>query len=81
MSNAKDALRDRYLQMWLQVVKNEPNATFEMHGGTKVEGQLCGTDTENNRFRVNQLQSPMGTLDKAVIRGSDLNSVQWKNVV
>lgn len=76
MSNAKDLLRDRYLQLLLQITKTQPQAVFDMYGGTCVDGQLCGTDAESNRFRVNQLQSPMGTFDKAVIRASDLNRIE-----
>jgi hypothetical protein len=77
MSNAEQELRDRYLQLWLQVVKDEPNATFHMYGNSIVQGKLCGTDSENNRFRVNQLESPIGTYEKVTLRGTDINRIEW----
>jgi hypothetical protein len=75
---SKEILRDRYLQLWLNVVQDQPDSTFHMHGNSIVQGKLCGTDSENNRFRVNQLQSPLGTYERAVIRGSDINMIEWR---
>lgn len=77
MSDAEEILRDRYLQLWLNVVNDQPNVTLHMHSNTLVQGKLCGTDSENNRFRVDHLQSPLGVYDKAVIRGTDVNMIEW----
>lgn len=78
MSESREILKDRYLQLWLNVVKNQPDATFHMYGNSIVQGQLCGTDSENNRFRVNRLQSPLGVYEKATIRGTDVNTIEWE---
>ncbi|RCH88508.1 hypothetical protein CU098_010480, partial [Rhizopus stolonifer] len=73
MSNAKDILRDRYLNLWLNVVKETPKATLHMHGGGGVvQGKLCAADSESNRFRVDELESHLGVYQKAVIRGDDI---------
>lgn len=77
MSDAKDILRDRYLQLWLNVVKETPKVKLHMHGGITVEGKLCATDSENNRFRIEQLESPLGVYQKAVIRGDDIDVIEW----
>lgn len=77
---SKEILRDRYLQLWLNVTQDQPDSLLHMHGNSVVQGKLCGTDSENNRFRVDQLQSPMGVYDRAVIRGSDINMIEWKAV-
>ncbi|KAI8993614.1 hypothetical protein BDB01DRAFT_832403 [Pilobolus umbonatus] len=72
MSSAEESLRDRYLQVWLNAIKNKSKVTFHMHG-TVVTGKLCGTDSENNRFRVDHLETPMGTYEHTVIRGEDID--------
>lgn len=77
MSNANDQLRDRYLQLWLQTVHDGPRSTLYMHGGSVIQGTLRGTDSENNRFRVDQLESPLGTYDRAIIRGTDIDMIEW----
>ncbi|PHZ12503.1 uncharacterized protein RHIMIDRAFT_282299 [Rhizopus microsporus ATCC 52813] len=77
MSDAEEKLRDRYLQLWLSTIKESPTATFQLHGGITVQGKLRATDSENNRFRVDRLESPMGTYDRAVIRGTDINVIEW----
>lgn len=76
MSDANHILRDRYLQLWLNLIQQEPIATFHLHSNCTVQGKLCGTDSENNRFRVNQLKSPLGIYEKAVIRGTDVNRIE-----
>ncbi|KAI8638551.1 hypothetical protein BD408DRAFT_422858 [Parasitella parasitica] len=77
MSEANDKLRDRYLQLWLNVVQYKPQATIHLHGNSTVHAKLYSTDSENNRFRVDELKSPLGTYDRAIIRGSDINLIEW----
>ncbi|KAI8047243.1 SMN complex, gem-associated protein 7 [Gilbertella persicaria] len=77
MSDSKETLRDRYLQLLLHVTKEAPKATFYMHGGTTVQGNLRGTDSENNRFRVDQLESPLGLYEHAVLRGTDIDMIEY----
>ncbi|KAF1798269.1 hypothetical protein V8B55DRAFT_1601392 [Mucor lusitanicus] len=77
MPNAREILRDRYLQLWLHVVQDTPHATIHLHGNTTVNAKLCSTDSENNRFRVDKLQAPLGTYDRAIIRGSDIDLIEW----
>lgn len=77
MSKADDHLRDRYLQLWLHAVQEAPKTTWYMHGGSIVQGTLRGTDSENNRFRVDQLESPLGIYDRAIIRGTDIDMIEW----
>lgn len=77
MSQSEETLRDRYLQLWLHVIEEQPNATFHMYGNSIVQGKLCGTDSENNRFRVNTLESPIGVYNKVTLRGTDINMIEW----
>ncbi|GAN05403.1 hypothetical protein MAM1_0090c04874 [Mucor ambiguus] len=77
MSNAREVLRDRYLQLWLNVVQDMPHATIHLHGNTSVNAKLCSTDSENNRFRVDELEAPLGTYGRAIIRGSDIDLIEW----
>ncbi|KAL0079798.1 hypothetical protein J3Q64DRAFT_1851539 [Phycomyces blakesleeanus] len=79
MSDSHQKLRSRYLSFWLNVTKEMPMATLEMHGNTTVQGKLCGTDSQNNRFRIDQLESPIGVYDHVVVRGSD--SIQLASTV
>ncbi|KAI9349353.1 hypothetical protein BD770DRAFT_394911 [Pilaira anomala] len=74
---SQEILRDRYLHLWLQVVKTQPDSTIHLHSNTVVKGKLCATDSENNRFRVDRLESPLGVYEKAVIRGTDINWIEW----
>lgn len=77
MSNAREILRDRYLQLWLNVVEDTPQVTIHLHGNSAVNARLCSTDSENNRFRVDELEAPLGTYDRAIIRGSDIDLIEW----
>lgn len=36
------------------------------------------TDSESNRFRINNLQTPIGIYECAVIRGADVDVVEVK---
>jgi hypothetical protein len=73
-----EVLRSRYLQFWVNVANDKPESTFLLHGNGSVQGKLVGTDSENNRFRVDQLESPLGTYNKAVIRGTDIHVLEIK---
>ncbi|KAI8386972.1 hypothetical protein BD560DRAFT_383383 [Blakeslea trispora] len=77
-SSSDQKLRDRYLQLWLQAVQERPQATFYMQGNTVVKGILCGTDSENNRFRVDQLESPLGLYERAALRGTDIDRIEYR---
>lgn len=77
MSKESDILRDRYLQLWLNVVQNKPHATIHLHGNSIVNAKLCSTDSENNRFRVDDLKAPLGVYDRAIIRGNDIDLIEW----
>ncbi|RUP02631.1 hypothetical protein BC936DRAFT_140618 [Jimgerdemannia flammicorona] len=41
-----------------------------------VKGTFVATDSENNRFRINGLQTPMGVYERAVIRGTDVDVLE-----
>ncbi|KAI8388556.1 uncharacterized protein BYT42DRAFT_611588 [Radiomyces spectabilis] len=69
--NSTDPLRSRYLQFWLAMSQTAPKATVVMDGKTVVQGIFRGTDSENNRFRFDQLETPMGTYERTVLRGPD----------
>lgn len=68
--------RERYLALWLHVSTHKPEAEFDLYGGTKVKGRLVGTDSESNRFRVNNLETPMGVYKQGVLRSFDVEQIR-----
>lgn len=71
------AARERYLSLWLSVSKHQPVADFRLYGGTNVKGHLVGTDSESNRFRVDNLETPMGALKQGVLRSTDIEQIRF----
>lgn len=70
--SASQILQDRYLRFMLQMSMTKPSTKFLLVGGTTVQGQFQAVDSESNRFRVNDLQSPTGFYQRAIVRGSDV---------
>ncbi|OBZ82294.1 hypothetical protein A0J61_09656 [Choanephora cucurbitarum] len=77
MNAAERQLRERYLDLWLQATQDKPHMTFYMHGHTQVKGVFCSTDSENNRFRVDQLASPLGLYERVTLRGTDIDRIEY----
>ncbi|ORZ25926.1 hypothetical protein BCR42DRAFT_401224, partial [Absidia repens] len=69
-------MKDRYLSFWLSMNKLSPNTTLHLPQNTQIKGTYIGTDAENNRFRVDKLQTPMGVYERAVIRGTDVDMIE-----
>ncbi|ORX60618.1 hypothetical protein DM01DRAFT_1380909 [Hesseltinella vesiculosa] len=71
-----DEARQRYLSFWLQMNKLQPKVTLNMAENTSVQGIYKGTDAQHHRFQVDQLETPMGTIEHAVVRGNDIESME-----
>jgi hypothetical protein len=82
MSDASDILRKQSLQFWLNVNKKQPFMEADLYQGAQVKGTLVATDAECNRFRVDNLQTVMGTHKHAVLRGTDVNKMvfEWPKI-
>lgn len=52
-------------------------ADFLVHDKSHVVGTFKAIDAESNRVRVNQLQTPNGTYESAVLRGSDIEVIDF----
>ncbi|KAI9303381.1 hypothetical protein BJ944DRAFT_268501 [Cunninghamella echinulata] len=71
-------LKEKYLAFWLSMNRETPNVKVHMAENTIVTGIYKGTDAENNRFRIDQLQTPMGIHDRSVLRGGDIDMMEFK---
>lgn|ERR1700731_4738017 len=76
MSDAAEILRARGLRFWLNVHENQPLMEAELYQGGKVQGKLIATDSECNRFRVDNLQTVMGMHKHAVLRCTDIDKLE-----
>lgn len=77
MPDAAEILRKRALHFWLNVNQNHPSMEADLYQGVKVQGNLIATDSECNRFRVDNLQTVMGTHKHAVLRGTDVDKIEF----
>ncbi|RUS18647.1 hypothetical protein BC937DRAFT_88496 [Endogone sp. FLAS-F59071] len=76
--SALSILRERTLSFWLQATQQKPDVKARLFQGTTIEGTFVATDSESNRFRINNLQTPIGIYECAVIRGTDVDVVEVK---
>ncbi|KAI8332320.1 hypothetical protein BC941DRAFT_437243 [Chlamydoabsidia padenii] len=71
-----ELMKDRYLSFWLSMNTMQPTVDLHLPQNTLVQGIYKGTDAENNRFRIDKLQTPMGVYERSVIRGSDIDMLE-----
>ncbi|SAM08899.1 hypothetical protein [Absidia glauca] len=69
-------MKDRYLGFWLSMNELAPKVSLHLPQNTLVKGTFKGTDAENNRFRIDHLETPMGVYEHSVIRGSDVDMLE-----
>lgn len=70
--DARAQLRDVFLRS-IFASCNKP-ACFLMHEKTQVEAIFVATDINIENFQVSELQTPMGVLNEALLRSSDVLS-------
>ncbi|KAI8096955.1 uncharacterized protein BX664DRAFT_325262 [Halteromyces radiatus] len=73
----EEDLKSRYLSFWLSMNTQQPQITVHLPQGTIVQGTFKATDAENNRFRIDKLETPMGVYEHSVLRGSDIDVLEF----
>ncbi|KAI9312721.1 hypothetical protein BX666DRAFT_2031027 [Dichotomocladium elegans] len=75
--NPQDQLRSRYLNFCHQIAQTHPRAQFTLPDKSRVQGNFVAIDSQANRIRVDHLQTPTGTLPHAVLRGTDVDVIEF----
>mmetsp|Transcript_22149 Transcript_22149/g.30436 ORF Transcript_22149/g.30436 Transcript_22149/m.30436 type:complete len:84 (-) Transcript_22149:98-349(-) len=65
-------LRERYLRFWKAMVDTRQPMEVRMYEGTQVQATLVCVDGEQEALGVEQLQTPVYTYPRSVLRSSDL---------
>jgi len=63
-------LRERFLRVITGII-GKP-AEFYLHENTHVSGEFRGCDVECSKIFVKNLETPMGTIPKAILRSDDI---------
>ncbi|KAF9900143.1 hypothetical protein EC991_007823 [Linnemannia zychae] len=71
------ALRQRSLHFWVAASQENYAATITIPDSNPVSGAFIATDTQEHRVRIDRLQTPLGTYDKVVLRGSDIDAIEF----
>ncbi|KAF8945478.1 hypothetical protein BGZ47_002542 [Haplosporangium gracile] len=70
-------LRRRSLRFWIAASQESYPAKITIPDSKAVNGVFIATDTQEHRIRINRLQTPLGTYDKVVLRGSDVDALEF----
>ncbi|CAD6198941.1 unnamed protein product [Caenorhabditis auriculariae] len=73
--------RERYL--WILAKLSGNPVSVHMQGGGRVSGELLAVQGSGEHILVSGLQTPIGVLDKAVLRSSDIVRVtaDWRLIL
>ncbi|KAF9936923.1 hypothetical protein BGZ75_006035 [Mortierella antarctica] len=82
MSNLTDneiatALRQRSLLFWIAASQQHLAAKVVIPNSKPVQGTFIATDAQERRIRINALQTPLGTYNQVVLRGSDVDALEF----
>lgn len=78
MNNNNDLLRSRYLGFWHTVSQRKPQADITFPLSTEpLKGQLIAIDSQSNRIRVDNLNTPTGNLPHAALRLTDIDTIDF----
>ncbi|KAG0286534.1 hypothetical protein BGZ96_009373 [Linnemannia gamsii] len=70
-------LRQRSLRFWIAASQECYLAKVTIPDSKPVNGIFIATDTQEHRVRIDRLQTPLGTYDKVVLRGSDIDAIEF----
>lgn len=77
MNYNNDLLRSRYLGFWLTVSQRKPQANITFpHSTEPLKGQLIAIDSQSNRIRVDNLNTPTGNLPHTALRITDIDTIE-----
>ncbi|KAF9119147.1 hypothetical protein BGW39_000528 [Mortierella sp. 14UC] len=71
------ALRQRSLRFWIAASQKNYSASITIPDSKPVNGMFIAVDTQEHRIRIDRLQTPLGTYDKVVLRGSDVDAIEF----
>lgn len=78
MNHNNDLLRSRYLGFWLTVSQHKPQANITFpHSTESLKGQLIAIDSQSNRIRVDNLNTPTGNLPHTALRITDIDTIDF----
>lgn len=75
-----DTIDHSLLVIWLQIPATkyiDALYSLDNYGSNPVNGVFIATDTQEHRIRIDRLQTPLGTYDKVVLRGSDIDAIEF----
>lgn len=75
---ARTFLRERFLRVITGVI-GKP-AAFRMHENTKVEAEFRGCDVDCSEIFVRNLETPLGKVPEAILRGTDIISIEIEGI-
>ncbi|XP_014482071.1 PREDICTED: gem-associated protein 7-like [Dinoponera quadriceps] len=67
---ARAFLRERFLRVVTGIVGKQ--AEFHLHENTRVSGEFRGCDVGFSEIFVRNLETPIGKVPEAILRGSDV---------
>ncbi|XP_032662693.1 gem-associated protein 7-like [Odontomachus brunneus] len=67
---ARAFLRERFLRVVTGIVGKQ--AEFYLHENTRVSGEFRGCNVESSEIFVRNLETPIGKIPEAILRGSDI---------
>ncbi|KAG0048886.1 hypothetical protein BGZ83_006217 [Gryganskiella cystojenkinii] len=70
------ALRKRSLMFWLTAAKEQPSAKVVIPNSKPVCGRFVSMDAQEQRVRIDVLQTPIGTYEHVVLRGGDVDALE-----
>ncbi|CAB4422870.1 unnamed protein product [Rhizophagus irregularis] len=71
-------LRQRSLFFWLELNKRKSNTIARLYENTVIKGKFEAVDANETSFRFENWESPVGTYDHVVIRGSDIEVLEFE---
>ncbi|OZJ02320.1 hypothetical protein BZG36_04449 [Bifiguratus adelaidae] len=78
-----DTLQERSLLFWIHAQKTKPLVKIHVYGGgslsqsNTLKAVFRATDSEHNRFRLDALETPVGVYKNAVVRGQDVETLEF----
>ncbi|RIA81632.1 hypothetical protein C1645_836685 [Glomus cerebriforme] len=71
-------LRQRSLLFWLEANKRKSNIIARLYENTVIKGKFEAVDANETSFRFENWESPVGTYDHVVIRGGDIEVLEFE---
>ncbi|CAG8660411.1 727_t:CDS:2, partial [Paraglomus brasilianum] len=65
-------LRKRTLLLWITITQKKRQTLAKLYESESLKGQLTAADVMETKFSFDDWESPMGTYDHVVIRGTDV---------